>query len=218
MTAQDREQLIRKHVAEIRRLQTEAADSTDPTGASKTWPPDGYYLLWHVVVGMTLGLMAALVSLLANVVGAPLFDKSAMELIRVYLTFPMGERALHADNEVILYVGCLLYLCTGAAYGIVFHLVMSTLFNNASTVVRFFVASGIGLGLWVVNYYLILSWLQPLLLGDNWIVRMVPIWVAVATHLAFAWTMLIGEIWGRFEPPRPGTASESGPKGQTSAG
>ena len=197
-----RDRLIREHLEEVRKLQAEEIGPSPVV--ARGWPPPGYYLLWHVVVGMTLGLLASLVSLLANVFGAPLFGKPALELIRIYLTFPMGERALRAENEMILYVGCLLYLCTGAVYGIVFHLVMSTLFNQASKAMRFVVATGIGLLLWVVNYYLVLSWLQPLLLGDNWIVRMVPVWVAVATHLAFAWTMLIGEVWGRFEAPEVG--------------
>ncbi len=203
MDAQDREHLIQEHLAEIRRLEMDAVDTDVPANASTAWPPDGYYLLWHVVVGMMLGVIGSLVSLLANVVGAPLFGKPALELIRVYLTFPMGERALRAEDEVILFLGCLLYLFTGAVYGSVFHIVMSSLFANALAITRFVIATAIGLGLWVVNFYLILSWLQPMLLGDNWIVRLVPVWVAVLTHLAFAWSMLVMEFWGRFERPRP---------------
>ena len=201
MDAQNREQLIRKHLTEIHRLETDSVKASPPASASTAWPPDGYYLLWHVVVGMMLGLIGSLVSLLANFLGAPLFDKPALELIRVYLTFPMGERALHADDGVILFVGCVLYLCTGAVYGSVFHVVMSSLFAKASAGKRFVVATTIGLGLWVMNFYLVLSWLQPMLLGDNWIVRLVPVWVAVLTHLAFAWTMLALEFLGRFEGP-----------------
>ena len=58
----------------------------------------------------------------------------------------------------------------------------------------------VGLGLWIVNFYLVLSWLQPVLLGGNWIVRLVPFWVAALTHLAFAWTMYVVEHWGSFVP------------------
>ena len=203
MDPQNREQLIQQHLAEIRRL--ERADAGEPGSDSqaKTWPPDGYYLLWHVVVGSMLGLIGALASLLANVIGAPLFGKPPLELIRVYLTFPMGQRALEAEDGVVLFVGCLLYLCTGAVYGSFFHVVMSSMFPTASATKRFLIATGIGLGLWVVNFYLVLSWLQPMLLGDNWIVRMVPAWVAALTHLAFAWTMLVIEFWGRFENTHP---------------
>lgn len=38
-----------------------------------------------------------------------------------------------------------------------------------------------------------------MLQGDNWIVRLVPFWVAVLTHLAFVWTTFLGEFWGKFE-------------------
>ena len=67
---------------------------------------------------------------------------------------------------------------------------------------RFLLATAFGLVLWIVNFYLILSWLQPLLLGGNWIVTMVPFWVAALTHLAFAWTMLVGELWSVAPTPR----------------
>ena len=80
---------------------------------------------------------------------------------------------------------------------------MTLWFGDASPGKRFGVATAFGLGLWIVNFYLILSWLQPMLLGGNWIVTMVPIWVGALTHLAFAWAMLAGEAFGRFEAYRP---------------
>ena len=193
-----RRRLVDQHLDAIREL--EAMEST-PDGAA-AWPPDQYYLLWHVVIGMMLGSFGALVSLAANVAGAPLFGQRPLDLIRVYLTFPMGERALAADQGLVLFVGCALYLVTGALYGIGFHLIMSRRFADATAGKRFVVATLIGLGLWIGNFYLILSWLQPLLLGGNWIVRDVPFWVGALTHLAFAWAMLVGESWGRFEPQR----------------
>jgi hypothetical protein len=195
MDAETRRRLINEHLEAIRELEAQpvAEEATDG------WPPKGYYLLWHVVVGMTLGGIGALVSLAANMIGAPLFGEPALKLIRVYLTFPMGEQALQAEQGAVLFIGCMLYLATGALYGIGFHLVMSLFFNDASRMKKFVVATILGLSLWVVNFYLILSWLQPLLLGDNWIVRLVPVWVGALTHLAFAWTMLVGEFWGKFE-------------------
>jgi hypothetical protein len=52
-----------------------------------------------------------------------------------------------------------------------------------------------------VNFYLVLSWLQPLLLGGDWIVVMIPWWVGALTHLAFVWTIFLGENFaGRFQP------------------
>ena len=167
-----RKQRIAEHLEAIRRLEAEAAVSTD----SPAWPPKGFYLLWHVVVGMMLGTIGASVSLFANIVGATLFGKHPLELIRVYLTFPMGEQALHADRGLVLFMGCALYLVTGAFYGIGFHLLFTTVLKHATFKRRLITATGLGLGVWVVNFYFVLSWLQPLLLGGNWIVTMVPFW------------------------------------------
>jgi hypothetical protein len=194
----EKERLIQQHLEAIRDLQVvpeETGDGGDP------WPPKGYYLVWHLVVGTALGGVGAAVSLLANVIGAPLFGKPSLELVRIFLTFPMAEAALAANEVLVLYVGCGLYLMTGALYGVAFHLVMSQFFAEAPASRSFAAATAMGLALWIVNFYLILSWLQPLLLGGNWIVRLIPFWVAAGTHLVFAWTMWVGERWaGRFEP------------------
>jgi hypothetical protein len=51
-----------------------------------------------------------------------------------------------------------------------------------------------------VNFYAILSWLQPLLFGGSWIVQEVPWWVGALTHLVFGWTMLLVQPLGMFVP------------------
>lgn len=195
-----REQLIKEHLEAIQRLtQVDAPETRDSSEGSASWPPRDFYMLWHVLIGMMLGFIAAAVSLLSNVIAAPLADEHPLQLIRVYLTFPMGEAALSAGDAKVLTVGCILYLVTGGLYGIAFHLLMTTQFAASSRKQRFVIGSILGLGLWIVNFYLILSWLQPMLLGGNWIVREVPTVVAAATHLAFAWTMLLLQFWGRFD-------------------
>ena len=200
MDAKTRNELIAQHRRAIEEL--EATEAEVP--AERGWPPKGPYWLWHVLVGLMLGSLASMVSLVANVVGAPWFGRRPLELIRVYLTFPMGSRALEQEEGVVLFIGCLLYLITGALYGVLFHFLMTFVFPQVLGWKRFLLASGLGLGLWIVNFYLLLSWLQPLLQGDNWILRLVPPWVAAATHLAFVWTLLAGESWGRFESWAPG--------------
>lgn len=202
MDESTRSRLIREHLDAIKGLEAEPQE-----GSQQSWPPSGYYLLWHLVVGAVLGGLGALVSLFGNLVGAPLFGRRPFELIRVYLTFPMGARALEADEGVVLFIGCLLYLVTGALYGIVIHVVLTTYFADAPPKRTFLVATGMGLAFWIINFYLILSWLQPMLLGGNWIVRLVPIWVAALTHLTFAWVVWAGQRWGRFEPRRHGATS-----------
>ena len=200
MDAEARRRKINQHLEAIRDLEAQAA--TEEKSGSTSWPPSDFYLLWHVVVGLTLGGVGAAVSLLANGLAAPLFGKRALELIRVYLTFPMGARALQLDDASVLTIGCVLYLATGALYGVLIHMVLTVYFADAPLSKRFLVAGAIGLGLWIVNFYLILSWLQPMLLGGNWIVSLVPPWVGALTHLAFALTVAAAESWGKFEPYR----------------
>lgn len=195
MDAPTRKRLIEEHLDAIRDIEAQ----TVPEGEAQSWPPDRFYLLWHVVIGMMLGALGALVSLASNVLAAPLFGQRRFELIRVYLTFPMGARALEIEEGSLLMIGSVLYIVTGALYGILFHLVWTLYLRQASRGRKLLYATLMGLAIWIVNFYLVLSWLQPMMLGDNWIVRLVPLWVGALTHLAFAWTIAVGEIWGKFE-------------------
>ncbi len=197
MEHHERSNQIRQHLEAIRQLEAEAAVSN---GGDSHWPPRGYYWLFHIIVGMMLGFIGAAVSLTANVIGSLLVDQRPLELIHVYLTFPMGEAALDAESGKVLFVGCVLYLITGGLYGVVFHLLMSLYFKAAGLGKRMVIASIVGLSLWLVNFYGILSWLQPALLDGNWIVDRIPFWVAAGTHLLFAWTIALVEFWGQFEP------------------
>lgn len=196
-----------KKLSEIRELRARIASIQADIGkadADVSWAPNEYYTAYHILAGMVLGLIAAAASLLFNVIGAVMLGKPALMLISVYLTFPLGKQALHfttEQNGFILAGGCGLYLLTGMFGGIPFHLILSRYFSNDSFGKRFVVASIMGIGIWIINFYGILSWAQPSLIGGNWIVNEIPIPVAVATHLVFAWTMLLVSQWGRFVPP-----------------
>lgn len=179
--------------AEVRRLESELAVPT-PT----EWPPKEYYTAYHVLAGFVLGMFGATTSLLFNVVGSVLVGQHPLQLIRVYLTFPLGESALKIESGLTLAIGCCLYLLTGMLLGIPFQLVLSRMPSNLTT--RFVVATALGLLIWIVNFYALLSWLQPLLIGGDWILAEIPWWVGALTHLVFAWTMLLVEPLGRFVP------------------
>jgi hypothetical protein len=185
--------------AEAQRIEAELAAA----GGRSPYPPRGYYTTYHVLAGILLGFAGAASSLLFNVVGSLLVGQHPLQLIRVYLTFPLAGQALGLESGLALGIGTCLYLLTGSFYGVVFHVVLSRFFDRASRRRRFAVASALGLGLWLVNYYALLSWLQPMLFGGNWIVRLIPFWVAALTHLVFAWTMLLIEQWARFVPYSP---------------
>jgi hypothetical protein len=146
--------------------------------------------------------------LLFNVVGSLLVGRHPLELIRVYLTFPLGEQALHTDDGLTLAIGCCLYLATGMLLGIPFHLILTRWFDKAPFLTRFWVASALALGLWLFNFYAVLSWLQLVLFGGQWIIMEMPWYVGAATHLVFGWTMLLVQPLGTYVPYRsPGEAS-----------
>jgi hypothetical protein len=193
--------------AQVQRLEAELGQEA----TAGQWPPRTYYTAYHVLAGFVLGMFGAATSLLFNVVGAllvpppPPLEQHPLNLIRVYLTFPLGEAALKIDSGVTLAIGCCLYLATGMLLGIPFQVVLTRWLSGASFARRFAVVSALALALWLFNFYAVLSWLQPLLFGGDWIVRLIPWWVAALTHLVFGWTMLLVQPLGTFVPYRLNT-------------
>jgi len=199
---------LQRELAELRRRVAELEAETQaaaPPGPDWT---HGFYLSYYATTGFFLGMIAAVVSLAFNVVGALLTGLHPLQLIRVYLTFGLGERALEleldkGDGGLALIIGCCLYIATGMLLGVVFQVALSSLAGRESLGKRLLFASLMGLAVWVVNYYGVLYWLQPLLFGDRWIVTKIPVWVAALTHLVFAWTMALLYPLGTFQPYRP---------------
>src|SRR5436190_17478877 len=189
--------------ARIAHLEAEAGEREQP---STEWTR-GYYLTYYATTGFFLGMIGAAVSLVFNIVGAFLVGLHPLQLIRVYLTFGMGERALAlqvngGDGGLTLIIGCCLYIATGMLLGVLFQVVLSRLADDATLGKRLLIASLLGLAIWIVNYYLLLSWIQPVLFGGNWILSQIPVSVAILTHLVFAWTMALIYPLGKFEPYR----------------
>ncbi len=206
-TLADREARLARLRAEAARLQAEI--DADAFGrAAGEWARRGYYLTYYATTGFFLGMVAALVSLVFNIAGSVIAGEDPLQLIRVYLTFGMGGRALDPafDNGLALAMGCVLYIATGMLLGIVFQVVLSRWAEGASLLGRLAWASGIAVAIWLVNFYGLLSWLQPVLFGGNWITSTDPVylpwWVALATHLVFGWTMAVIYPWGEFHPYR----------------
>ncbi|QEH36831.1 hypothetical protein OJF2_54160 [Aquisphaera giovannonii] len=181
-----------------------------------SWRATGYYGAYYATAGFVLGGVAALVSLLVNVLAAPLAGKSPLELVRVYLTFPLGEKALQltqgqnayaVNDRVILAFGCCLYVATGMLVGIPIAMALGRFAAKGGVARRLVVASIVSLAVWAIMFYGILSWLQPLLVeGDpgNWITNpaYLPWWVAAATHLVFGWTVALLYPLAEYHPYR----------------
>jgi len=206
MESQEKQAELQELKARVERLETEI-DQARPVSH---WQPTGYYTAYYATSGFMLGIFGAITSLVVNVISAPLVGKSPLELICVYLTFPLGEKALllsdptqkvyAVDNGLILTIGCCLYLATGMLLGVPFYVVLSRLTEHSSTLVRFGVAIVLSLVVWLINFYAILSWLQPALFGGNWIVELIPPWVAAVTHLVFGLTIAFLYPLGQFVP------------------
>jgi hypothetical protein len=164
----------------------------------------GFYLTYYATAGFFLGMIAALASLAFNVVGSSIVGQHPLQLIKVYLTFGLGERALdpQLSDGLVLIIGCCLYIATGMFLGIPFQIILTRFANGGGLPARLAIASAIAIAIWLINFYLVLSWLQPMLFGGNWIVdpKHLPVWVAVLTHLVFGWTMALVYPLGKFEP------------------
>lgn len=191
--------------AEAERLESEV-DAEEFGSAVGEWAKQGYYFTYYATAGFFLGMVAALVSLVFNIVGASWVGKNPLQLIKVYLTFGLGAKALDPalDSGVALAMGCILYIATGMLLGIVFHVVLTRYAASAGLLGRLALASVLAVVVWLVNFYGLIAWVQPLLFGGNWIVdnEQLPWWVALATHLVFGWTMALIYPWGLFQPYR----------------
>jgi hypothetical protein len=204
-TIGDREARLILLQEEAARLQAEI-DSEQFGRVAGDWARHGYYLTYYATAGFFLGMVAALVSLMFNIIGASVAGKDPLQIIRVYLTFGLGAKALDPafENGLALAMGCVLYIATGMLLGIIFHVVLSRYASKAGLAGRLVWASGVAVIIWLVNFYGLISWIQPLLFGGNWIVdnAHLPWWVALATHLVFGWTMALMYPWGEFHPYR----------------
>ena len=202
-----------KQLEDLRTQVRQLEDELKTAEAEELWRPKGFYTAYYATTGFMLGIFGATTSLLVNVIFAPIAGKNPLELIRVYLTFPLGEEALHLTDSanqmyavgdgVILAIGCCLYLFTGMFLGVPFNIVMTRLAGpDGALGKRLVIATVLSLILWVVNFYLLIAWLQPALFGGNWIVdqSLLPWWVAAGTHVVFGWTMALVYPLGQYVP------------------
>ena len=178
----------------LERLQAEAAALEAEIEAGQSdhgaWKRTGYYLTYYATAGFFLGMVAALVSLMFNIIGASVAGKDPLQLIKVYLTFGLGGKALDPafDNGLALAMGCVLYIATGMLLGIVFHVILTRYASRSSLPGRLAWATAIAAVVWLDN-------------------KELPWWVALATHLVFGWTMALIYPWGLYHPYRLQTDS-----------
>ncbi|MFM8953412.1 MAG: hypothetical protein ACKOOF_10195 [Planctomycetaceae bacterium] len=118
------------------------------------WARKGYYLTSYGTAGFFFGMVAALVSLMFNIIGASIAGENPLQLIKVYLAFGLGERALDPAlaSAPALAMGCVLYIATGMLLGIVFHVILTRHAAQAGLPGRLAWASVIAVAVWLVNF------------------------------------------------------------------
>ena len=193
-----------QQLAALRQQMAELEAELQSTGI-KTWQrSEGpFYSTYYAWAGAILGMFGAAASLLFNVIGSLAVNQHPLKLIQVYATFPLGERMLEEgmDSGMVLALGCCLYILTGMVLAIPLHLLMARYLPHAKLGQRLVFATVAGLLLWAVNFYLILSWLQPWICGGNWITdpAVLPPWIGAATHVVFAWVVAALFPWGTMQ-------------------
>lgn len=196
----DRDQKL----AELEALRAKATEIERELGKAPPphWEATSFYTAYYATTGFMLGMFGAGMSLLVNVIGSAMFEQHPLRLVQVYLTFPLGARALELNDGLTLTIGCCLYLATGMLLGVPFHVILAWFTERKSVGYRFVVASVLAITMWIGHFYLILAWLQPLLFHGNWIVELIPWWVGALTHLVYGWTMVLVFPLGTYVPYR----------------
>ena len=166
------------------------------------WPPAGFYLTYYVVSGTIIGILGSLASFAFHIVGSLLVNQDPLLFLRVYGTVFLGPRALTTDDLNFFMLVAVVHFSIGAIAGAVFHVLVNWLVPGRS-VLHVFLGALYGLLLWVVNFYGILIWLQPRLVGQAYVLQLMPAWVAALTHVIYGVVLGILEPLGRFVPYRP---------------
>jgi hypothetical protein len=202
-------QEIEREIAEHRRAIAElesrlrASRSAATTPQVHPWPPPGFYLTFYVVVGAILGILGSLASFLFNVFGSLMVDQDPYRILRVYGTVFLGQDALTTDNLNFFMLVAVVHFSVGALAGAVFHVALNRFDPNASAARQIGLGAGYGVLMWIVNFYLVLWWLEPALVGRAYVLELMPVWVAALTHIVYGVTLGILQPLGRFTPYSP---------------
>ena len=188
---------IEQHRAALATLEGQLREVTAPT-----WPPAGFYLTFYVVAGTILGILGSLASFLVNVLGSLVVNQDPLLFLRVYGTVFLGPRALTTDDLNFFMLVAVVHFSVGAIAGAVFHVLVNWLVPDRP-VLHIVLGVLYGLLMWVVNFYGVIIWLQPRLVGQAYVLQLMPAWVAALTHAVYGFVLGVLQPLGRFVPYRP---------------
>jgi hypothetical protein len=191
---------IERHRAAIRTLEARL-DQAPPAA----WAPEGFYLTFYVVAGTMIGILGSLVSFLFHVVGSVLIHQDPLRILRVYGTVFLGARALTTEDLNFFMLVAVVHFSVGALAGAVFHVLVNWLVPGR-TATQIVLGALYGLAMWIVNFYVVLAWLQPRTVGEPYVLELMPVWIAALTHVVYGVTLGVLQPLGRFVPYRPADA------------
>lgn len=210
----DRRQELLQEIAEQRatlaRLEKELREEIESEGSgapsAKEWPPRGFYLTYYVVAGLMLGVLGSLTSFLVNVLGSLLVEQDPLLFLRVYGTVFLGPDALTTSDLNFFMLVAVVHFSVGAIGGAVYHVFVNAFWPDR-TDVQIAVGAGYGLLMWAVNFYVVILWLQTSVFGHAYVLDLMPVWVAILTHVVYGLTLGVLQPLGRFVPYRPAEAA-----------
>jgi hypothetical protein len=139
--------------------------------------------------GSVAGFLGAITSLICNIAGALVLGVDPLRLLRIYATILEGRRALDISRADFFIAAFTLHMVTGILFGTIFALGARRFCAGLQRYIS--AGAGYGIAIWLVNFYGILSWLQPLLHGSAFILTEIPIAVAVLTHVCYGLTVAL---------------------------
>ena len=107
-------------LAELKRRVSELESQIAAEAEYVPFQPTGYYTAYYATTGFMLGIFGAMAVCCSTSSARSLTGRHPLELIRVYLTFPLGDKAFDLppeQNGLMLAIGCCLYLRHGHAAG-----------------------------------------------------------------------------------------------------
>jgi hypothetical protein len=140
-------------------------------------------------VGSVAGFLGAITCLICNIAGALVLGVEPLRLLRIYATILEGRRALDISHADFFIAAFTLHIVTGILFGTIFALGARKFCAGLQRYIL--TGAAYGIAIWLVNFYGILSWLQPLLHGSAFILTEIPIAVAVLTHVSYGLTVAL---------------------------
>ncbi len=156
---------------------------------TRTYVPRQWRNMFFGTVGAVAGFLGSLVMITGDIIAARVMGKSPFMMLRVYATLRDGAGALSLSDRSFFLSAFVMHLALGSAFGAIFALIVSGRARFQS--MAHYLSAGImfGLTIWIVNFYLILSWIQPLINGREFILSNIPWWVAAITHAVYGLTI-----------------------------